>query len=184
VDSLLLIVLSGPIASGKSSVARALAAGLRAQRRAAAVVDLDLLYTMLDEAQPMDNPVAWRRARRAAATLADEFAVAGVELVVIEGTFWTVSEREEFVSRLTTDNRPRFVTLRVSMPEALRRVAADATRRSSRDPAFLASNHASFHATVATLSPAELVVDTTRTTTDQAAAMIMASWSTQPALTD
>jgi adenylylsulfate kinase-like enzyme len=174
-DSRLLVVLSGPIASGKSSAAEELAARFRATGRSAAAVDLDLLYKMIDAGQPMDNPRSWRQARRAAAALADEFVLAGVDMVVVEGTFWTTAERDEFVNHLATDIRPHFVTLRVSLPEAQRRVAVDITRRSSRDPAVLTSCHVAFAATVGALSSAELVVDTTTVTADQVAAMIMAS---------
>jgi lactoylglutathione lyase len=174
-DSRLLVVLSGPIASGKSSAAEALAVGFRATGRSAAAVDLDLLYKMIDAGQPMDNPSSWRQARRAAASLADEFVLAGVDMVIVEGTFWTKAERDEFVNHLATDIRPHFVTLRVSLPEAQRRVEVDITRRSSRVPAVLTSCHVAFAATVGALDSAELVVDTTTVTADQVAAMIIAS---------
>jgi Mrp family chromosome partitioning ATPase len=105
-DSKLLVVLSGPIASGKSSAAHALAAGFRAKGRRAAAIDLDLLYKMIDHSQPMGNPTSWRQARRTAAALADEFVLAGFEMVVVEGTFWTKAERDEFVNHLATDIRP------------------------------------------------------------------------------
>jgi len=61
VDSTLLVVISGPIASAKSSAAHTLAAGFRANGRSAAVIDLDLLNQMIDDGQPMDNPISWRR---------------------------------------------------------------------------------------------------------------------------
>jgi len=154
-DSRLLVVISGPIASGKSSAAEALAAGSRATGRSAASVDLDLLYKMIDAGQPMDNPSSWRQARRAAAVLADEFVLTGMDLVIVEGTFWTRAERDEFANHLATDIRPHFVTLCVSLPEALRRVEVDNTRRSSRDPAVLRSCHVAFAATVGALGAAE-----------------------------
>src|SRR5206468_7644433 len=54
-----LVVISGPIGSGKSSTAQRLAARARDERRTAAVVDLDLLYMMLDDASPMSNASVW-----------------------------------------------------------------------------------------------------------------------------
>jgi len=180
-DARRLIVLSGPIASGKSSAAEALAASFRATGRSAAAVDLDLLYKMIDAGQPMDNPSSWRQARRAAAALADEFVLAGMDVVIVEGTFWTRAERDEFANHLATDIRPHFVTLRVSLPEALRRVEVDNTRRSSRDPAVLRSGHGAFAATVGALDAAELVVDTTTATADHVAAMILASLEVEDA---
>ncbi len=49
----LLVVLSGPIASGRSSAAHALAVGFRAKGRRATAIDLDLLYKMIDHGHPM-----------------------------------------------------------------------------------------------------------------------------------
>jgi len=101
--------------------------------------------------------------------------LAGMDLVIVEGTFSTRAERDEFANHLATDIRPHFVTLCVSLPEALRRVEVDNTRRSSRDPAVLTSCHVAFAATVGALDAAELVVDTTTVTADHVAAMIIAS---------
>lgn len=94
--------------------------------------------------------------------------------MIVEGTFWTRPGRDEFVNHPAADIRPHFVTLRVSLPEALG-VAVDITRRSSRDPVVLTACHVAFAATVGALGAAELVVDTTTATADQAAAMIAAS---------
>ncbi len=77
-------------------------------------------------------------------------------MMIVERTFWTRPERDEFVNHLATDVRPHFVTLRVPLPEALLRVAVDVTRRSSRDPAVLTACHVAFAATVGALGAAEL----------------------------
>jgi lactoylglutathione lyase len=139
-----LLVISGPIAAGKSTVASALAATFRDSGRSVAVVDLDRLYMMLDDRPPMSDPSHSREARRAAAALTDHFVVEGIELVIVEGTFWTRSEREELTTALTTLVQPMFVTLRVSVDEALRRVQSDSSRRASRNPAILRASHAAF----------------------------------------
>jgi uridine kinase len=59
-----LLIISGAIASGKSSVVHALAADFRASGHTTAVVDLDRVYMMLDGRSPMDDPSIWREARR------------------------------------------------------------------------------------------------------------------------
>lgn len=141
-----LLIISAPIASGKSSVAEALAADFRASGRITAVVDLDRMYMMLDGRSPMDNPSIWREARRVAAALTDQFVLDGIELIIVEGTFWTRSERDEFTGCLSTAIRPVFVTLRVSVEVALLRVEADTGRRSSRIPDLLRASHAEFTA--------------------------------------
>src|SRR5438093_49382 len=81
------LVISGPIASGKSSAANAMATQVRSAGRTAAVVDLDRLYMMLDNASHMDDDSVWRLARRAAAALTDQFVADGIDTVIVEGTF-------------------------------------------------------------------------------------------------
>ncbi len=88
----MLIVINGPIGAGKSAVAQALAATFRRRRLAAAVIDLDVLYMMVDGNKPMASASAWLRARRAAAALTDAFFSSGVDLVVVEGPFWNQEE--------------------------------------------------------------------------------------------
>ncbi len=49
------LIISGPIASGKSTAARTLAADARASGSAAAVVELDRMYMMLDDGPLMSD---------------------------------------------------------------------------------------------------------------------------------
>jgi lactoylglutathione lyase len=166
-----LLVISGPIAAGKSTVASALAATFRESGRAVAVVDLDRLYMMLDDRPPMSDPSHSREARRAAAALTDHFVLEGIELVIVEGTFWTRSEREELTTALTTLVQPVYVTLRVSVEEALRRVQSDTGRRASRNPAILRASHAAFGAVMP--NPTDTVIDSSSLTADAVSVAIM-----------
>ena len=67
-----LIVITGPIGAGKSTVARTLANYIRLRGRSAAVIDLDLLYLMMSD-KPMGDENVWLGARQAAAALTDFF---------------------------------------------------------------------------------------------------------------
>ena len=138
------LIISGPIASGKSTVAEALAAESRASGSTAAVVELDRMYMMLDGGPLMSDPQISGRARRAAAALVDQYVRDGIDLVIAEGDFWTASQRQEFTSRLSLEVDLVFVTLSVSVEEALRRVQLDTNRRLSRIPAVLRRSHANF----------------------------------------
>lgn len=61
----LLIVLDGPIASGKSTVARVLAGIAERRGRSAAVIDLDELWHMVDHQEPRTGELArWLLAPR------------------------------------------------------------------------------------------------------------------------
>lgn len=165
-----LVVISGPIASGKSSVAESLAKHVRGIGLAAAVVDLDRVYSMLDHGPLMADHAISRQARRAAAALMDHFVLEDCSLVIVEGTFWTRSERDEFVQHLTTPVIPRFVTLRVSVDEALRRVELDPRRGASRYPEVLRSSHAAF--AVAPPIDGDVVIDSTALTIHEVTSMI------------
>ena len=168
----LLIVINGPIGAGKSAVAQALAGTFRQQGVAAAVIDLDVLYLMVDGNKPMASTSAWLRARRAAAALTDAFFSSGVDVVIVEGPFWNREERVLFVDRLTCGVRPRFVTLLVSYDEALRRVQGDLTRGISRDPAFLKWEHANFQTTLEPLKSTDIIFDSSDQTPHQIATAI------------
>jgi predicted kinase len=141
-----LVVISGPIASGKTVVSEALGAACRERGLAAAVIDLDVVYEMLDHRYPWADPAVWQRARRLQGGMAAASFACGIEVVVLEGAFWTEVERGELSEQLPRGIEPQFVTLRVSFPEALRRVSGDPSRRLSRDHGFLAEAHAKFNA--------------------------------------
>ncbi len=157
----MLVVINGPIASGKSTVARALADQLRSGGRTVAVVDLDLLYDMLaDPVGPKADHTKWRVARRAAAALTDGFFAAGIDDVIAEGDFFSPDERDEFVRDLTSQEGARVVVLQVSYEEALRRAQCDPTRTVSRDPSFLRPYYENVQASFASIPSGDLVLRT------------------------
>ena len=164
-----LLIIGGPIASGKSTVAQALAAELRASGSSAAVVELDRVYMMLDTPL-MSDPHRSRLARRAAAALVDQYVLDGIRLVIVEGDFWTVGQREVFTNHLTCGVAPVFLTLRVSVEEALRRVQLDTNRRLSRIPEVLRRSHSDF----ASAPPAvgDVAIDSTGLSVSDVAARI------------
>ena len=169
-----LIIITGPIGAGKSAVAEALTERYRQEGRPAAEVDLDEIYLMMS-GKPMENRGVWRVARQAAATLIDFFNNSAVEIVILEGQFWSEEERSEFQNSLIWDGKPFYVTLLVSYEEALRRVMADTTRSISRSPDFLKKAHAEFHATKESRSTTDLVLDSTHQTVQQLSVEIQAT---------
>lgn len=134
----MVIVICGPIASGKSTVARAVARSFEHLGTQAAVADLDLVYEMLEHDRPAKDRIEkWSRARRAAAALTDGLLDDGIGVVVVEGDFLTQEERAEFLTALRSRVAPLFVTVHVSIDLALQRVQQDPSRGISRDPGFL-----------------------------------------------
>ena len=171
-----LIVINGPIAAGKSTVAQALGRQLRNAGRATAVVDLDELYLMMS-AKPMGDPQVWRRARQAAAALTDCFFASGIQVVVVEGAFRDESERAPFVDALRWRGSPLFVTLLVSCDVAYRRVQGDSGRSLSRSPYFLRRNNEEFAARLDPLRATDLVLDSDVQTPQQIVTTILSRHS-------
>jgi adenylylsulfate kinase-like enzyme len=85
----MLVVITGPVGGGKSTVALALADRFRESRRTAAVIDLDVVYCMARQGEGFDEANVWNTARHGAAALADAFFAEGMEAVIVEGEFFT-----------------------------------------------------------------------------------------------
>ena len=138
---MIVVVITGSIATGKSTLGRALAVELNERGSDSAVVDLDLVYEMLDPGRGAKTDEAhWSDARRLAGKIA-----AGLgerrSAVVVEGEFGTDVQRAEFCDELPHEWRASFVTLTVDFDEAWRRAMADPTRGISKDKDFLAAHY-------------------------------------------
>ena len=174
----MVIVICGPIASGKSTVAKALAQLFEQQGFPAAAIDLDLVYEMLQtDGSAKASPTTWRRARRAAAGLTDVLLREGVAVVIAEGDFLTAEERAEYVDALESADQPLFATMRVSVDVALERVQGDASRGLSRDPDFLRGHYEQMEGAIHGRPESDLVVDTSSLGIGEAARTINV-WAT------
>jgi chloramphenicol 3-O-phosphotransferase len=168
-----IVAICGPIASGKSTVARAVARLFEERGVTAAAIDLDLVYEMLEHPSAVKaDPATWRRARIAAAAMTDALLDDGVGVVVVEGDLLTEEERTEFTTALRSPVAPVFVTLHAPVDVALRRVEEDPTRGLSRDPAFLRHHYEELDDAVRTRPSTDLVIDTSSVCVDEAARTI------------
>ena len=147
-----LIVIDGPVASGKSTLARAAVAELERRGRRAVAIDLDDVWASLGGGD------AWDEARVRTAELAARRLAEGLDVVIAEGSF---PERGGF-------DGARFVVLRVPFETALARTQADLSRTGSRDPEFLRANHERTRLVAA----GDLEIDTSATAIATAAAAI------------
>ena len=165
-----IVVISGSIASGKSTLARAVATELQRIGVAAAVIDIDVLHDML----PVDLDPTWTTARPAAGSLAQAFLSASVQVVVVDGEFITPAERSSFLERVALPLTARFVTLRVGYDEALKRARSDPARGVSRNPAFLADHYANVEAGLDAAPDSDLVIHTDEMDVTEATNAILA----------
>jgi shikimate kinase len=132
-----LVVVNGPIASGKTTTAHALATWVRNQRLKAATIEMDDLIQMVrgtDWTRPW-TLTDWGLARSLACALIDRLCEEDATLVALSGPFFDPQERRALTDALTSRPYVCFVTLEASLAETLRRCAAD-DRRVLSSPEF------------------------------------------------
>jgi cytidylate kinase len=164
-----IVVIDGPIASGKSTVAKRVSSELSRRGMRTAVIDLDEVHDTIEQSASGSQTDRWADARRAAGRLAAAFAEDGVTAVIVEGSLGSPDQREELLTAFATRDA-LFVSLRVSYAEALRRVHMDPTRGLSRDETFLAAYFADRAGQA--LADSDLSIDTEQVSEDRAAALI------------
>jgi shikimate kinase len=156
-----LVVITGPIASGKSVVATALADRLSGAGLSAAVVDLDATVAMV-HAPPEELERTWDRAREVHGRLVGQWLSSGVEAVIAHGPFYSPSETSVLSRHVPTGIAVRRVMLLATYEVALDRVASDPSRGLSKDPTFLRSTYKRFFHLLPNIEVCEWTFDTTR----------------------
>ena len=174
----LLVVLNGPIGSGKTTVSVAVAGLVERSGRRSATIDIDEVWAMVEHQRPRKGgPPAWTLSRRGVAALADEFFRDGVDVVIVNGPFYEPDERSQLIQRMATAAEVRYVTLTVPFEEALRRTNADPDPRrdTSRQRDWLLKHHDRVAPLLEPLRDSDLIVDTGGRTLDQVARRIAAA---------
>jgi chloramphenicol 3-O-phosphotransferase len=145
-EDVLVVLISGPIAGGKSALGRAVAGRLdEIAGSCCAVIDLDLVYDMLDpRRRPKSDQHLWAEARRVAGGMAGVLLREGRSVVVEGGDFSTQEQLAEFEHELPEDAAVRLVRVDVDFETALRRARADDSRGVTKDAAVLSSHYAEF----------------------------------------
>jgi Mrp family chromosome partitioning ATPase len=166
------VVVTGPIAAGKSTVAVALARRLALVGRSTAVFDLDEVVAMIPLVGS-DVEGRWRRARIAHAGLVGGSLRGGVNAVVVDGPFFTMDERATLLADVTPYVSVKWVILTVLFDEALRRVGDDRTRGLSADPDFLRCAHRAFEAATAGTPSPDWAFDTGLTAAEEIVAAVV-----------
>ncbi|MDG4796499.1 AAA family ATPase [Micromonospora sp. WMMD1082] len=165
-----LVILTGPIAAGKNTVADRLTQRLTERGRTVVVADVD------DVAAMVGSPGAgraglWFAAHEAHGALVGQWMRSHVDYVVAVGPFWTVEERAALTRALPDGVAPRWIVIDAPVTVTLPRARADPGRGLSRDPAFHQRAHDRFRRLLPTI-PAEVTFDSQHLDADEIAAAI------------
>lgn len=126
-----LILIAGPIAAGKSTIAQALTRGLREAGRQVAHVELD---TIADMARP--TLPDWADAHRIFASVTSQWLSTDVEMVIAEGV-GTRKEIEQVRDNVPAGTPILTVVLTVTFETAFARALSEPSRGISRQHRFL-----------------------------------------------
>ena len=168
-----LVVVTGPIASGKNTTAAALAVAASAQGRTAVVADVD------DVAEMVAAPGAaalglWLGAHQAHGALVARWLRTPVDLFIAVGPIYSPAEQAALLEPVATGTPVHWVVLDAPVTATLARAQADPTRGLSRDAAFHHDRHARFRRLRAGI-PAAQLFDTAATNPDTIAREILAA---------
>ncbi|MFE7507469.1 AAA family ATPase [Promicromonospora sp. NPDC057488] len=130
-----LVMISGPIAAGKSTLAGELVQMLRREGSSVALTDLDTVAEMALPTLP-----SWDQAHGIHAQLVGAWLRTGVDVVVDEGTS-TADEVQQVLDQVPEGVEVVHVVLTADFDASLVRAQADPGRGISKDPAFLRAAH-------------------------------------------
>ena len=132
------MLISGPVASGKTTLARGLAGRARAAGLPAAAIDMDEVIEMVAGSDwSRVHGTDRRRACRATAPLVQSFFDSGLQVVAIAGSTLSTYEWDEITRRLDPAPDILYVLLRVSVEQSVERTSHDPSRFHTRDPDFV-----------------------------------------------
>lgn len=162
----LLVLITGPIAAGKSTLAQEVTARLRAEGRTVALVDLDTVAEMALPTLP-----DWEWAHEIHATLVGAWTARPLDVVVDEGSS-SASELAQILAA-TPDGVPVLrVLLLADVERSWERAQGDPTRGLSKDREFLGRMYEAFDAGLPHLDH-DLLLDVEATTLDERATAVV-----------
>jgi hypothetical protein len=171
-----LVLIIGPIASGKSTVADALGRRFRGAGRPVAVLELDDVVDTIGGFVDL-TPEGWQRAQLVNGELVGAWLHHGFD-VIAPGPFFEPQEYQALLHAVPLGIEPRRVQLLATYEVALERVANDPLRKVSKDPEFLRRTYDRVESLLPTSPRADWTFDTTATPwqhiVDQLAAAILA----------
>jgi hypothetical protein len=168
-----LVVLTGPLAAGKNTVADGLSEELTARGRTVVIADVDQVAAMVG---PPGAAAAglWFPAHEAHGALVGQWMRSPVDHVIAVGPFFDDRERAALTRHLPTGAVILWVVIDAPVSVTLPRAQADPTRGLSRDPDFHHGVHRRFRDLLPTM-PADHTFDSSVDTAEEIAGVILSS---------
>ena len=161
-----LVVVAGPQASGKSTIAQSLGDALRRQGERVAVVGLDAIAAMALPTLP-----GWEAAHRIFETVTALWAGTELTCVIAEGS-GSQAEVTRVIEAAPPDVSTLTVAVTTTLASAYARAAADPTRGISRNYDFLEDVYARWPKELERMAP-DLLLDTSQVDLSTSVATVM-----------
>jgi len=172
-DSRTLVLISGPVASGKTTAAGMLARAARELGLQAASIDMDEMVEMIAGSDwSLITGEDRLRACHATSALVNQLHDSGVSFIAVAGSTLSQYEWDEVLQPLNCRPNVFFVLLRVTLEEASRRIKRDPDRTMTKDPNYLAQLDARTNRQA--IREHDIELETDGTTADEVSARIAA----------
>lgn len=166
-----LVILTGPIAAGKNTVADKLTQHLTQHGRTVVVADVDDVAAMVGAPGAAEAGL-WFAAHEAHGALVGQWMRSTIDYVVAVGPIYTATEQAALTRKLPDDPAVLWVVIDAAVSVTLARAQADPGRGLSRDPAFHHRAHRRFRELLPKI-PADLAFDSEELDAGQIAATIV-----------
>lgn len=168
-----LVVVTGPIAAGKNTVASALADLVAASGRTAVVADVDDVAAMVAGRGAAASGL-WSAAHRVHGAAVAAWLRTGVDVVIAVRPVYSAGEQAALLDPLPPGRAVHWVVVDAPVSVTFARAVADPGRGLSRDRDFHLERHARFRALVAGI-PAHQTFDSSSTGAEGIAAAVLAA---------
>jgi hypothetical protein len=164
------VILTGPIAAGKNTVADRLTQRLTRRGHTVVVADVDDVAAMVG-APGAGEAGLWFAAHEAHGALVGQWLRSTVDYVVAVGPFYTAAEQAALTRALPDNVDPLWIVIDAPVSVTLPRAQGDPRRGLSRDPAFHHRAHARFR-NLLPITPVDLTFNSEELDAEQIATAI------------
>jgi adenylylsulfate kinase-like enzyme len=166
-----LVTITGPIASGKNTVAELLAKRCQSKGLTVVIADVDDVAAMVTGLGAAASGL-WFAAHEAHGALVAQWMLSEVNVVISVGPIYTPAEQEALFGSLPAETRPCRVLIDAPLSATWERAHADERRGLSRQYDFHVAAHARFRSLMPGI-PSDLVFNSGETSPDDIADAIL-----------